>query len=128
MNRSLSPALILQLAALLPIVACTIGLYAAPELTPRWGLGLLTYSAVALSYLAGTLGLTGRWQLLPLLAPLTAWFAQLLDMELGTVILATIALLFGIFPLYDNRYRLFGSTAALLLALSAYKIHSYGFY
>ena len=124
----LSPETAFQLAALLPLVLCALGLYLAAEMTPRWSLGMLTYGAVALSYIAGTLGLGGRFRLLPVMAPLACWLAQLLDMEWGLGTLAIVALGFAAVPLYGNRYRLFGIGAALALALGAVKIHSYGFY
>lgn len=125
MNRN---QIILQTIALLPLVICAVGLFSSEELTPRWSLGLLTYGAVSLSYLAGTLNLAPRWRLLPLLAPVAAWLAQLLDTELGLALLATVALLFGLFPLRGNAYRLFSAGAAVALAIGAVKIHSYGFY
>lgn len=117
-----------QLLALLPLLVCTIGLFGAEEMTPRWALGLLTYGAVSLSYIAGTLDLAGRFRLLPLLIPLVGWQAQLAMTEVGLGLLAITALMVAIFPLRANPWRIFGAGAALLLAIAAVKLRSYGFY
>lgn len=85
----------LSYAGLIPFIACTIGLFAVPDLTPRFALGLLTWGAMILSFFGGawwrlawTSTVPGGNRMLLMVAtlpPLFGWIAQLFEMKEGII-------------------------------------------